>query len=280
MGFHSTRRVATGSVVVLGVLALSSHLAAQVVVRGVLYDDASGVPVRGTVMLVDPSTDAAVVNAATDSLGKFVLQTRDGTYQIVAIRPGYKSVTSAPVPLQDGERLTIRVPIAENGDPIHRIGVTERVRPERDNSVVSANDRRMAMNGFEGRRALGQGRQYDRARLEKSGVATLGQFLQSVPGLQVADPGSTSSMQMSRSAALNAMGGRGPDSAVCRIGWYVDGQRMDVPGRTDPMTDGLAAIPLDQIEAVEVFRGLADVPAEFATPDHRCGVVALWMRRS
>jgi hypothetical protein len=37
--------------------------------------------------------------------------------------------------------------------------------------------------------------------------------------------------------------------------------------------------PLD-VEAIEVFRGLASVPPEFLTPDARCGVVAIWTRRS
>lgn len=283
MRVQSSRRAIATASVVAGVLTLSSSLAAQVVVRGILYDDVSGQPLRGTVLLVDPSTDAAVVNTATDSAGNFYLQTRDGTYQIVAIRPGYKSVTSAPVPLQNGERITIRVPIAENGDPVHRIGVTERVRPSAEKAGVAL-DRRMVTNGFETRRAVGQGLQYDRTRLEKSGVATLGQFLQSVPGVQVRDAQSTASMQMSRSAAMNGIGrsgGGGPagSMATCRIGWYLDGQRIDIPGRSDPMTDALAAMPLDQLDGVEVFRGLSEMPPQFSAPDQRCGVVALWTRR-
>lgn len=284
MRVQSSRRAIATASVVAGVLTLSSSLAAQVVVRGILYDDASGQPLRGTVLLVDPSTDAAVVNTATDSAGNFYLQTRDGTYQIVAIRPGYKSVTSAPVPLQNGERITIRVPMAENGDPVHRIGVTERLRPSAGEKSAVALDRRMVTNGFEARRAVGQGLQYDRTRLEKSGVATLGQFLQSVPGLQVRDAQSTASMQMTRSPTMNGIGGNGGagpagSMATCRIGWYLDGQRIDIPGQSDPMTDALASIPIDQLEAVEVFRGVSEMPPQFSAPDQRCGVVALWMRR-
>ena len=65
-------------------------------------------------MLVDPQSNAAVAYTATDSAGGFTLQVKDGVYQIGAVRPGYVSVLSAPVPLQSGERLTIRVPIAQN----------------------------------------------------------------------------------------------------------------------------------------------------------------------
>src|SRR5215212_7475051 len=119
-----SRAASAASVFVLST-ATSGVLEAQLILRGVLYDDATGMPVRGTVMLVDPSSDAAVVHVATDSLGQFNLQARAGLYQISAVRPGYTSVLSAPIRFANGERLTVRVPIAVNGDPEHRIGVIE-----------------------------------------------------------------------------------------------------------------------------------------------------------
>src|SRR5262249_35119478 len=120
MGFnrgHWARHVAVLVLAVFSIPTIGTIGRAQSVVRGVLYDDASGSPIRGTVMLIDPRSDAAAAYTATDSVGAFYLQVREGVYQISAVRPGYKSVLSAPVPLKNGERLTIRVPIAENGDP-------------------------------------------------------------------------------------------------------------------------------------------------------------------
>jgi hypothetical protein len=38
-------------------------------------------------------------------------------------------------------------------------------------------------------------------------------------------------------------------------------------------------IPVHDVWGVEVFRGLADLPIEFAAPDARCGVIAIWTRR-
>ena len=117
MGFHCSRGVRHGAALALVALSWSSVVGAQVVVRGVLYDDASGAPVSGAVMLIDPRTDAPVVHATTDSVGAFTLQAGEGVYQIGAVRPGWVTVLSAPMGLQSGERLTIRVPIAQNGDP-------------------------------------------------------------------------------------------------------------------------------------------------------------------
>src|SRR5689334_8570337 len=213
MGSSILRRVL--AIVVVGVAAsfLPGHADAQAVVRGLLYDDATGAPLKGTVMLVDPGTDAAVVYTASDSAGKFVLKTRLGAYQLAAVYPGYTRVLSAPIQLVDGEQLTVRIPIAEKGDPAHKIGVIERVRP---GEAKRADGQANMVSRQEMRRRTG-GTSYDRERLASSGFSTLGQFLQTVPGLQVRDPNSTNSMQMSRSAALNTLGVRGQSVAACHI---------------------------------------------------------------
>jgi len=275
MGFQLLRRAAT-SAVLMSVIALPTTLAAQAVVRGYLYDDATGKPLRGTVMLVDPHSDAPVVHSATDSLGQFNLRAGGGVYQIAAVHEGYKSVLSAPVSFQNGEKLTIRVPMAQTGDPQHQIGVMEHIRPA-DAKLQQARNADV-MSAFEARRTTGMGLHYDRAALEKSTVSTLGEFLQSVPGFNVTDPSSTSTMQMARTANFQ-MGLRGPTGAACHVGWFIDGHRVDLPGRNDPMTDGLGQIQLDAIEGVEVFRGLSEMPPEFAAPDLRCGAVAIWSRK-
>ena len=278
MGSSILRRALATAVVGVAASFSPNHLNAQAVVRGVLYDDATGAPLRGTVMLVDPGTDAAVVYANSDSAGNFVLRTRVGAYQLSAVHPGYTAVLSAPIQLADGEQLTVRIPIAEKGDPQHKIGVIERVRPGASVDTRRAEGQPTATARQEMRRRTA-GTSYDRERLEKSGFSTLGQFLQTVPGLQVRDPNSSNSMQMSRSTALNSLGLRGPSGSACHIGWFLDGHRIDLPGRTDPMTDGLAATSLEAVESVEVFRGISEMPAEFANPDLRCGAVAIWTRR-
>src|SRR4051794_3368226 len=192
MGTSSLRRVAAAAGFVLTTSIIPFAANAQVVLRGVLYDDATGTPVRGTVMLVDPSTDAAVAHVATDSLGWFDIKAASGVYQIAAVREGYKSVLSAPVSFTSGERLTIRVPIAVSGDPEHHIGVVEHVRP--GSSAKSQEGQQTPIHGYDARRMTGAGLHFDRDRLEKSNFNTLGEFLQSVPGMNVREPNSTASM--------------------------------------------------------------------------------------
>lgn len=287
MGYQAAiRRQSTNAGLSLAVITLlSTAAAAQVTVRGVLYDDARGTPLRGTVMLVDPATDAAVVHVSTDSLGQFSLEAARGTYQLSAVRPGYQTITSAPIGFTNGERLTVRIPIAEQGDPSHKISVTEHVKPaETEDQQVALLERLRTgyMAGFAMRKTVGAGLQFDRAQLERSMSHTLGEFLQRVPGFHVVDPSSTNSMSMARNQTATMLSNWAGSGVQCHIGWFVDGHRMDsqgsVAGQPDPATDALGGMSLDAIEGVEVFRGLSELPSEYASPDLRCGAVAVWTR--
>ena len=251
----------------------ASRLSAQATLRGILYDDARGTRLRGTVMIVDPATDAPLLHMATDTLGQFTMQFRSGTVQVAAVLPGYTSVLSAPMTFQNGERLTIRIPIAVDGDPTHAIGVLERIRPGDDKH---GDVRKVALQGFNARRAVGAGLHYDEAQLLRSQRRTLGEFLQTVPGLRVGDPNSTRSMMLVRNQAILATSSMSGQS--CGVAWFVDGHRIDIPGRSDPMTESLSMIALENITGLEVFRGLSELPSEFADPDVRCGAIAVWTK--
>lgn len=278
MGFQFTRRAALAAGLALAAAgAAGLHpLHAQAIIRGTLYDDASGSPIHGTVMLVDPSSDAPVVHVTSDSLGQFQLQADGGTYQLAAVRDGYGSVLSAPIALVNGERMTIRLPMAHDGDPMHKIAVIEHIKPDRSQqrAMVDYHD---TMRGFESRRAVGDGLHYDRTQFDRSSASTLGEFLQNVPGFDVVNPESTASMQMSRSANLGIS--NGTNGNLCHVGWFVDGHRMDLPGQNiDAATDALGDMQLDAIEGLEIFRGLSEMPSEYARPDLRCGAVLIWTR--
>ena len=280
MGLQFILRAWRPARALLLVVLAQSVATAQVVVRGVLYDDANGARLRGTVMLVDPATDAAIVHTTTDSLGQFTLETQAGVFQIAAVRPGYQSILSAPVTAQRGERLTVRIPISAVGDPLHQIAIVEHVKPDRVAPKSAIADMQASdAQSFETRRALGTGLHYSAKDFEKANAATLGEFLQGIPGLSVRNPASTASMQTTRSAGLNTLSSRSAPIAACHMGWFMDGHRMDLPGRIDPITDGLGSMQLDGISAIEVFRGLSEMPPEFAEPDLRCGAVAIWTKR-
>jgi carboxypeptidase family protein len=278
MGFLLTPRAAAAAGIVLSAI-VAGPLTAQAVIRGALYDDASGAPVRGTVMLVNPSDNAPVAHVVTDSLGRFELTMSGGTYQLAAVRDGYSSLLSAPIPIVSGERMTVRMPLAQEGsEPRHSIGVTEHVRPDASaQRAAEALSEGHGMVAFKSRRTVGAGLHFDRAALATGNATTLGEFLQNVPGLRVGDPSATSSIQMSRSPQPPTHGGL--SAASCHVGWFIDGHRMDLPSGIDPITDGLGTMSLEVVEGIEIFRGVSEMPPEFAEPGLRCGAVAIWTRR-
>jgi len=277
MGLQVFRRVAAmAGVSLLAIVPAARVARAQAIIRGVLYDDVKGTPIRGTVMLVDPATDAPIVNSPTDSLGQFQLKANRGTYQLAAVHEGYQSVLSAPIALGNGEQMLVRIPIGE-GDTQHKIGVLQHIRP----ASVDAPDASApaGMSGYVARRASGNGLHYDRNQLAASPYRSVGEFLQNVPGFQVTNPNSASSMMLLRTQAM-VMGPSMNGGGTCQLGWFLDGHRMDKPGiGFDPATDALAVISLNTLQGIEVFRGVSEMPSEFADPDLRCGAVALWTRR-
>jgi hypothetical protein len=280
MGLQFIVRASSVARAVLFVVAAQAVASAQVVVKGVLYDDANGARLRGTVMLVDPATDAPIVHTGTDSLGQFSLKTSTLMFQIAAIHEGYKSILSAPINAHNGESFTLNIPIAETGDPQHNIAVVEHVVPEgwrpRANAPTVDGMPSSAAEQFQSRRAVGTGLHYTRKDFDKTKATTLGEFLQAVPGLRVGDPSSATSMQMTRSSGMTGLASQMSPGSACHVGWFVDGHRMDLPGRSDPLTDALGSMQLEGISGIEVFRGLSEMPAEFAEPDLVCGAIAVW----
>lgn len=273
MGKQSMQRAAVIGLLIAAAVVFPAVSSAQALVRGTLYDDGTGGPVRGTVMLVDPGTNGAVVHMVSDSVGRFELKTVSGIYQIAAVRSGYTSVLSAPIRLEAGETMTVRVPIAQAGDPVHHIGVLERtVQP-------SIPDRSPVDDAFARQRALGRGLQYDRTELARSTANTLGEFLQNVAGVSISDPASTSTMRMTRSAGVYTPPTPNNPAGACHVAWFIDGRRFDRNGQ-DALTDGLGTLPLNAIQGVAVYRGISETPPEFAEPDVRCGAIVVWTRRN
>jgi hypothetical protein len=71
----------------------------------------------------------------------------------------------------------------------------------------------------------------------------------------------------------------GPGGGDCPVQIFVDGMLATrSTGGGDVTVDDLAQ-PQD-VEAIEIFKGLASVPAEFLNRQSRCGVIAIWTKRS
>ncbi len=65
----------------------------------------------------------------------------------------------------------------------------------------------------------------------------------------------------------------------CPAQVFLDGVLANRGGdRAGVVIDDLVS-PLD-VEVIEIFKGLSSIPPEFLTREARCGVIAIWTRRS
>ena len=216
---------------------------APAVVTGVVMDTA-GVPIPHAVVSVVGQPRRVI----TDSSGRFRLDSLSPGLRLFAVRAlGYRplmwSLTLAP-----GQSAHGRI-------GLHRID-TAIVLPEL--TVVGEQYVSPRMAGFYQRRQLGFGKFVDREAIERRNAFVMTDLLTGMAGVRVYrsnDP-FTSEVAFLRCE---------------RIGVYVDGFRLwGDPG------ENLSLINPADVEAMEIYRGASELPAEFMSDD--CAAIVVWTR--
>ena len=136
---------------------------------------------------------------------------------------------------------------------------------------MSALGRSPVLENMMERRLHGFGYQITRQDIEDRHPNSVTDMLAELPGVRTVSGGRMGgrTIRMTRAVA-------GPGGGDCPVQVWVDG--LLASRDEDVIIDDLVS-PLD-IEAIEVFRGLSSIPPEFLNSMARCGVVAIWTRRS
>lgn len=222
-------------------------------VRGRVIDDATG---RGVAQAAVRIANTKM-QALSDADGRFVFeQLPSGTFTMVVEHIAYTGHRTHLNVGRDDLDATIRV--AAQVIPLEPI-------------VVTAFSRQLEMAGFYDRRKRGVGTFIDRKRIDQMNVQAASDLLRAVPGVRLVPQARTRTNQL-RNATV---GGRGN----CRYVFVVDGART----LSDFEMDYIAG---PAIEGVEIYSGMADVPAAFkahatsVAGSTVCGVIAIWTRNS
>ena len=133
---------------------------------------------------------------------------------------------------------------------------------------VENGELRSPLPDFYARRSRGLGTFLDRAELRRRNPTRMSDLARTIPGFRV-EPDRT------KMGGIQILSSRGPvsfASAICPVQLFVDG----APYRSENGLDDF--LPSD-IEAVEAYRGGAEVPPQLNAGSAGCGVIVLWLRR-
>jgi hypothetical protein len=256
------------------------------IVSGVFVDSA-GNPIQHAVLSVVGES----LRVVTDSTGHFRLLVPPGPKLLAARSLGYRPLMWA-VTLVSGQESVQRINLSQLSIMLPGITVVaQRYVPSR-------------LRGFEQRRRLGFGRFMDREQIDRQVVMRAADLLRQIPGVRVdrsrndplsyvvsfarcnlsaVFPGATpahgevgGTQVIGNSKLGKEIGpGSGPSLGAARtrssVGVYIDGFR--VPG--DP-GEALSMINANDVEAIEVYRGPSELPAEFMSDD--CAAIVIWTR--
>ncbi|NNK61808.1 MAG: TonB-dependent receptor plug domain-containing protein [Gemmatimonadetes bacterium] len=123
--------------------------------------------------------------------------------------------------------------------------------------------------GLEDRALSGNGVIFMRDDIDDLQPRLLGDMMRHVPGAQVRTRGNI----YSGSWSVQFRGASNMTNDVCNPVIWLDGIKLG----NDPIMFSQVTGP--ELDAVEVYRGAAEVPGEFSGGDARCGVVVVWTRR-
>jgi hypothetical protein len=227
--------------------ASAQNLQGQTAIVVAFVTDTAGHPLAGTDVRVMGTSvqgrtdDAGRVALLAVPLGKAVLRLR---------RLGFAELT-VPISVTPGESPESRYRMTPVAADLKAVTVrASELKPDRY-------ARTRKFDGFYRRRSQGTGTFITREMIDGRNAQKSEDLLRMATGIRIRYRGTTPHVQFLRCPAV----------AV-----YIDGIRSH-----DPFRDYFGMSPLD-IEAVEIYHGMAQVPPEFSPKPNDCAAIVVWTR--
>lgn len=216
---------------------------------------------------VRDASDGAPVPAATvrlPGLGVRTLTADDGRFELPPLPPGSHGVRVEHVghgvhadSLRVRSDRTVRLRLQVRPDPIRLAPLQVEVRDVRS--------MRLARVGFYDRRTRGHGTFITREQLEEWDTSHLSEAFRRVQGFTLGGPEVRRSLHSNRDPRASVAAG------PCRTQYFVNGEAQ-------PLPNGIDTFLPEDIAAMEIYRGTAQLPVEFNRRSASCGAVVLWLR--
>jgi len=255
--------------------------AGQHFIEGRVLDDVSEEAIPGVEVVLMDGRGRDIARWVTNDEGsfEFMIQ-RPGSVRLRANRIGYRETTTPALRVEEGESYQVEIRLDTEAVLIAPLEVVGRTRSQTP-----------VMDNFFHRKRVGLGHFITRDDIRERSPFAITDLLANVPGVRVtsAGRGGTTRRNISMGRAL-------PGEGDCPVQVYLDGTLVNRRNlrSVDPTGDGIGrdayelrsdnefsiddVVSVMSIEGIEVYRGISTVPAEFSSPDARCGVVAIWTR--
>jgi hypothetical protein len=245
--------------------SLAQAQAGHGTLQGVVIDMESGDPVAGALVELMDGQNRPISRALADSVGRFTFRNiRSGPFILRAGRIGYRSATTPRWRVAANELLDLEIRLDLESIPLAPLTVVAARRTVGPSPMLE---------GYRARLNSGLGSFITREDIEASASTLVTDLIGTIPGVQLVSSGSG----LHRTVYMN----RARPGRDCPAQIYVDGFLLNrrLLSGDDPGFRIDDAVSLGSVEGIEIYRGLAGVPAEFMGPDAPCGVVAIWTRR-
>lgn len=200
-------------------------------------------------------------SAVTDTAGRFRIHApRIGAFTVTAERVGLTTVTTQELRLNVSESVDVTLRMDVTAVPLEPLTVM--ARDPLDLGLLAGYFERI-----ERQQRLGFGHIITRDRIQERQALDVADLLREIPGVSVVQ-GPT---------RMPAILFRGP-GGECIPMVYINGLLQNRGAAAGSMAVVDDTVRPHELEGVEVYRGVSEMPAEFYD-DTRCGVILLWTRR-
>jgi hypothetical protein len=257
------------------ICALPSQAAAQAL-RGSVRDAQTRQPIPFAYITLVSAEGSRIAHTTTDIDGGFLLGwKRPGEVALRVERLGYRTTTSEPFRVLRADTLQASLFIPVDAILLRSLIVADdAIRTDITGELAGVNRRKQ----------MGFGHFISGAAILESGASEIAEVLQRVPGVILQSANGSAGMHAFSAFNAAQPGGLLPASqrrttigppgpGPCPMELFLDGKRF----RNSAV--GVNLVPAQDVAAIEVYRGLAEVPGEFSGDFARCGVIAIWTRR-
>jgi hypothetical protein len=235
---------------------------AQVTLVGTVQEDGTETAIVDARVEIFDRYNRRLAVRHTDAQGRFEarVRTEDG-YRLRATRIGYREATTPILWTEGYDQIHVDIRLDPDAVLLAPLEVVARSRPTTSPVLES----------FWDRQRTGLGHFFTQADIDRRRPSQVTDLIATVPGIRLESGGRGTQ----RVIYMN----RGTRSCQAQV--YVDGFLLNRGARTGrelgfTLDD---AVSPAAVVGIEVYSGLATVPAEFLSPEASCGVVVVWTRR-